>query len=150
MTIRGRYFISQPEVAPHPPYSNYPDELLGAMQIARLIGPKGDILEEDIRITDFQLDPGTHYAAHAHPHPEIYIFTSGEALCEWGDERFTAGSGTVTHCPPNLPHAMRVTSDEPLRAYIIGWAPGGDRAALNSPSQLLQDPPVPESYRSDT
>ena len=137
MEDRGRYFISQPEVGPHPPYSNYPDALLSAMQIARTIGPKGTIYEGDIRITQFHLAPGTHYPAHAHPHPEVYIFMGGEAECEWGDERFTARAGTVTHCPPNLPHAMTVTSDEPLRAYIIGWAPGGDQDVLNSPSTML-------------
>ena len=138
MTDRGRYFIRSHELTPHPPYSNYPDELLAAMQIGRLIGPKGEIVEQDIRVTNFQLDPGTRYAAHAHPHPEIYIFAAGEAQCEWGDERFTAIAGTVTHCPPDLPHAIHVTSAEPLRAYIIGWAPGGDQDALNSPSTILK------------
>ena len=59
------------------------------------------------------------------------------AQCQWGDETFTAGPGTVTHCPPNLSHAMRVTSSESLRAFIVSWAPNGERSVWESDSVLL-------------
>lgn len=134
---QGKYFIKNYAVAHMAAYSNYPQSLLDAMQVRSLIGPQGAIPERDIRLSAFQLDPGTVYGGHAHAHPEIYIIIGGTAECHWGDETFTAEPGTVTHCPPNVSHAMRVTSSEPLRAIIIGWAPGGDREILGSLSRIL-------------
>ena len=137
MEETGKYFIKNYEVARMASYSNYPESLLAAMQVKSLIGPHGAIAEQDISVSAFRLDPGTSYEAHAHPHPEVYIFLGGTAECEWGDETFTAEPGTVTHCPPNMPHALRVTSNEPLQAIIIGWAPDGDRSVWQGISTLL-------------
>ena len=134
---QGKYFIKNYALAHMPAYSNYPRSLLDAMPVRSLIGPRGAIAEQDVSVSAFQLDPGTVYDAHAHAHPEIYIILGGTAECQWGDENFTAEPGTVTHCPPDMSHAMRVTSSEPLRAIIIGWAPGGDRNVLASLSRIL-------------
>ena len=134
---KGKYFIKNYELSHMASYSNYPQSLLKAMQVKSLIGPQSEIPEPDISVSAFQLDPGTHYGGHAHPHPEVYIFISGTAECTWGDEIFTAEPGTVTHCPPNLPHAMRVTSSEPLRAMIVGWAPEGRRSVWDGISEML-------------
>lgn len=138
MAENGKHFIKNYELSRMATYSNYPQSLLDAMQVKSLIGPRGEIPEQDIRVSAFQLDPGTHYPGHAHPHPEVYIILGGTAECVWGDETFTAEAGTVTHCPPNMSHAMRVTSSEPLCAIIIGWAPGGDRDILAGLSKLLE------------
>ena len=97
----------------------------------------GGIADQDISVSAFQLDPGTDYGGHAHPHPEVYIIISGTAECKWGDETFTAEPGTVTYCLPNMSHAMRVTSSEPLRAIIVGWAPDGQRSVWDSISKML-------------
>ena len=134
---KGKYFIKNYELSHMDSYSNYPQSLLQAMQVKSLIGPHGVIAEQDLSVGAFQLDPGTDYAGHAHPFPEVYIIISGTAECEWGDETFTVGPGTVTHCPPNMSHAMRVTSSEPLRAFIIGWAPNGERSVWEGISVLL-------------
>ena len=91
----------------------------------------------DVSVSAFQLDPGTHYGDHAHPFPEIYIFISGTAEATWGGETFSVSPGTVTHCPPNVSHALKVTSAEPLRAIIVNWAPNGDRNVWKSPSKML-------------
>ena len=137
MEEKRKYFIKNYELAAMSSYSNYPQSLLKAMQVKSLIGPRGDIPEQDISVSAFQLDPGTEYGGHAHPHPEVYIIISGTAECEWGDETFTAEPGTVTYCLPNMSHAMRVTSSEPLRAIIVGWAPDGDRSVWDGISRLL-------------
>jgi mannose-6-phosphate isomerase-like protein (cupin superfamily) len=137
MADKGKHFIKNYDLSRMAEYSNYPQALLDAMRVKSLIGPGGEIRERDISVSAFELGPGTEYGAHAHPHPEVYIFISGTAECVWGDETFTAEPGTVTHCPPNMPHAMQVTSSEPLRAIIIGWAPGGDRDVWESVSRLL-------------
>ena len=137
MEEKGKYFIKNYELTPMSSYSNYPQSLLKAMQVKSLIGPRGDIAAQDISVSAFQLDPGTEYGGHAHPHPEVYIIISGTAECEWGDETFTAEPGTVTYCLPNMSHAMRVTSSEPLRAIIVGWAPDGDRSVWDGISKLL-------------
>ena len=85
------------------------------------------------------LEPGTYYGAHAHLRPEIYIILSGTAECEWGDETFHAGPGTVTYCPPSMSHAMRVTSEEPLRAIVVNWAPGGDEKVWETGAYMLEE-----------
>lgn len=137
MEEKGRYFIKNYQLARMSSYSNYPEPLLAAMQVKSLIGRRGPIQDQDISVSAFELEPGTRYPGHAHPHPEVYIFISGTAQCEWGDETFIAEPGTVTHCPPNMPHAMRVTGDEPLRAIIVGWAPDGDQGVWDGISTLL-------------
>ena len=137
MEEQGKYFIKDYDVAHMPSYSNYPRALLDAMQVRGLIGTRGPLVDEDVNVSAFQLDPGTHYDDHAHPFPEVYVFLSGTAECRWGGEIFDAVAGTVTHCPPNVPHAMRVTSDEPLKAIIISWAPNGDRSVWDHKSELL-------------
>ena len=104
-----------------------------------LIGQGGEIPEWDIRVWAFELDPGTSYGGHAHLRPETYIITSGTPECEWGDETFTMEAGTVTHCPPNVSHAIRVTSSEPLRAIIVAWAPGGRHEVWDVPSKMLEE-----------
>ena len=135
---KGKHYIKDYGLVTMSPHSNYPPSLLKAIRVKELIGRGGEISEEDISVTAFELDPGTYYGAHAHPWPETYIFMSGMAECEWGDEKFTAEAGTVTHCPPNTSHAMRVTSDEPLSAIIVGWAPGGRREVWEAESVMLE------------
>ena len=137
MADNGKYFVKDYELSRMPSYSNYPQSLLEVMQVNALIGPRGDIAEQDINVSAFHLDPGANYGRHAHPHPEVYIFLSGSAECEWGDETFVAEPGTVTYCPSDTSHAMRVTSSEPLRAIIVGWAPDGDQRVWDGISQML-------------
>lgn len=139
MTDKGKYFVKNYELAHMPSYSNYPQSLLDAMQVKGLIGRRSEIRDQDVNVSAFQLDPGAHYGAHAHAFPEVYIFVSGTAQCEWGDETFEAVPGTVTHCPSNLSHAMQVTSREPLRAFIVSWATDGDRSVWESVSTLLDE-----------
>ncbi len=134
---RGKHYIKNYELARMSSYSNYPQSLLEAMQVKALIGPRGGIPENDIVVSAFQLDPGTYYGGHAHPHPEVYIITGGSAEFEWGDETFLAEAGTVTYCPPNMSHAMRVTSSEPLTAIVVGWAPEGRREVWDVVSVML-------------
>lgn len=137
MEERGKYYIKNYALSQMSAYSNYPRSLLDAMRVKPLVGPRDGIRDQDISLSAFQLDPGTDYGAHAHPHPEVYIILSGTAECRWGEETFIAEPGTVTHCPPNVPHAMRVIGSEPLRAIIVGWAPDGDRSVWNGISTLL-------------
>ena len=137
MHEKGTHFIKNYRLARMASYSNYPESLLAAMQVKSLVGPRGPIPDQDISVSAFRLEPGTAYEPHAHPHPEVYIFLAGTAECEWGGETFTAEPGTVTHCPPNMSHALRVTSSEPLQAIIVGWAPDGDRSVWNGISTLL-------------
>ena len=136
---KGKYYIKNYELAPMPPYSNYPQWLVKAIHQKSLIGPQGAIPEKDIRVWAFQLDPGTYYGGHANPVPEIYIFTGGTAECEWGDETFTVEAGTVIHCPPNISHAMRVTSSEPLTAFVVNWAPDGRHEVWDGISVMLRE-----------
>ena len=137
---RGKHFIQDYALERMPSYSNYPESLLSAMRVKALVGRRADIKDQDISVSAFELEPGSEYDDHAHAFPEVYVFLAGTAECRWGDEVFVASAGTVTHCPPNVPHAMRVTSDEPLRAIIMSWAPNEDRAVWESPSVILDRP----------
>ena len=134
---KGKYYIKDYELENFSSYSNYPQELLKAMYSKPLIGRDGGIADKDVGATAFMLEPGTYYGAHAHLRPEIYIILSGTAECEWGDETFHAEPGTVTYCPPSMSHAMRVTSNEPLRAIIVNWAPGGDEKYWETGAYML-------------
>ena len=136
---KGKYYIKDYELEPVRPHSNYPEWLVKVMHSKKLLGREGGIPEEDIAAMAFMLDPGTTYPTHAHLEPEIYIFLSGTAECEWGDETFTAGPGTVTYCPPSMSHAMRVTSSEPLRAIIINWAPDGNQEYFEGGAYMLDE-----------
>ena len=136
---KGKYYIKDYELENFSSYSNYPEELLKAMYSKPLIGRDGSIADKDVAATAFMLEPGTYYGAHAHMRPEIYIFLGGTAECEWGDETFTAGPGTVTYCPPSMSHAMRVTSSEPVRAIIVNWAPGGDEKYWETGAYMLDE-----------
>ena len=136
---KGKYYIKDYELENFSSYSNYPPELLKAMYSKPLIGRDGGIADKDVAATAFMLEPGTYYGAHAHLRPEIYIILSGAAECEWGDETFDAGPGTVTYCPPSMSHAMRVTSEEPLRAIVVNWAPGGDEKVWETGAYMLED-----------
>ena len=136
---KGKYFIKNYELGAMPSYSNYPRWLTDAMHLKSLIGPEGAISENDIGLSAFELDAGTYYGAHAHPQPEIYIVLSGTAEFEWGDETFIAEAGTVTYSPPNLSHAMRVVSKEPLRALGLRWAPDGRHEEWDAKSVMLNE-----------
>lgn len=136
---QGKYYIKDYELETFSSYSNYPQALLKAMYSKPLIGRDGGIADTDVGATAFMLEPGTYYGAHAHLRPEIYIILSGTAECEWGDETFTAEAGTVTYCPPNMSHAMRVTSKKPLRAIIVNWAPGGDEKYWETGAYMLDE-----------
>ena len=54
---KGKYFIKNYELSQMSSYSNYPQSLLQAMRIKSLIGPRGEIPEQDIRVSAFELDP---------------------------------------------------------------------------------------------
>ena len=135
----GKNYIKNYELAAMPPYSNYPQSLVNAMHVKSLVGPHGAIPENDIGVSAFELDPGTYYGAHAHPQPEIYIITSGTAEFEWGDETFKAEAGTVAYVPPNMSHAIRVTSKEPLKAFGLRWTPDGRHEMWDVPSVMLSE-----------
>ena len=137
---KGKYFITNYELESMPPsYSNLPRSLLKAMYIRSLIGPGAEIPETDVAAMAFMLEPGTNYGVHAHLRPEIYIIVSGTADCEWGGETFTPEPGTVTYCSPNMSHAMRVTSKEPLRAIVVNWAPGGNDEVWKTGVVMLEE-----------
>ena len=136
---KGKYYIKNYELEKFSSYSNYSKELLNAMYWRPLIGRDGGIADKDVAATAFMLEPGTYHGAHAHLRPEIYIILSGTAECEWGDETFTAEPGTVTYCPPSMSHAMRVTSNEPLRAIVVNWAPGGDEKYWETGTCMLDE-----------
>ncbi|MFQ5873175.1 MAG: cupin domain-containing protein [Dehalococcoidia bacterium] len=136
---RGKHYIKNYELESQTSYSNYPDWLLRSFRFKALIGRDAPIPDTDVGASAFELDPGAYYPGHAHPWPEIYIITSGTAECKWGDETFIAQPGTITHCPPNTSHAMRVTSREPLRAVIVSWAPGGQSEVWDAESRIIEE-----------
>lgn len=138
---KGRNYIKNYTLEPMiSPYSNYPESLLKALHMKWVIGPEGAIPEKDAEVSAMQIDPGTYYGTHVHPQPEIFIIASGKAEFEWGDETFLGEAGTVAYCPPNMPHAIRVTGSEPLRAFAVRWAPEGRREIRDALTVMLNEP----------
>ena len=134
---RGPNHIKNYELGEMPPYGNYPRSLLDTFKQKSLIGPGSHLKTEDAHAGLLEIAPGTDYPAHTHAWPEAYLIIKGAADCQWGEDSFQAGPGTMIYGEPYTSHAMRITSQEPLLALIFSWAPGGDRSVFDEDGKLI-------------
>jgi mannose-6-phosphate isomerase-like protein (cupin superfamily) len=71
------------------------------------------------------LKPGADCGQHTTAaNEEMLIFLSGKGQAVIGDKSFSVGEGKITYIPPQMPHNIKNTSDEPL-VYIFCVAPAG-------------------------
>ena len=58
--------------------------------------------------------PGHEVPIHSHPHEQMGMVNSGEAIFKIGDEERHARQGDLYRIPANVPHGYTVLSDEPF------------------------------------
>lgn len=133
----GPNHIKNYELGEMQPYGNYPQSLLDTFKNKALLGPRAHLKTEDAHAGLLEIAPGTDYAAHTHAWPEAYFIIKGTADCQWGDDSFVCGPGTMIYGEPFTSHAMQITSEEPLLALIFSWAPGGDRSVYDEDGKLI-------------
>lgn len=122
--------------------SEYPPALQAVLRWKDLVG--GEVPHPEVFMGVFELAPGAIYPGHKHPAPELYYVMSGSARWSVGKESFEARAGSAIFHPPNAVHAMTNDGGEILRAVYFWWAPGGDRAVLDLPVELVEPaPPQP-------
>lgn len=119
----GRYVVRTADV---PGYS--PKNHTGTVN-RRLIGP------ETVGATQLEVVLGTVERSHGalpHSHPGIeqacYMLT-GTARIEVGGGTFDLGPGDTCFFPPDTPHTLTVTSEEPAKILVIYAPPYGERHA---------------------
>ncbi len=133
----GPNHIKDYELGPMPKYGNYPQALLDTFRVKSLLSPGSHLKTDDAHAGLLEIAPGTDYPAHVHAWPEAYFIIEGTADCTWGEDSFTAESGTMIYGPPHTSHAMRITSEEPMLALVFSWAPGGDRGVFTEDGRLI-------------
>ena len=122
----------------------YPEDLRRACRWKSLVGSAanwaGGIPQKDVVMGILELDAGGYYPAHAHPAPEIYYVTAGEAEWTVGEETFTVRPGVAIYHAAHTPHRMVNKGSEPLRAIWFWWAPDGNAEVLSGKVYFTETP----------
>ena len=95
-----------------------PDFFKGGYAFAEIIGEKGLIVSENIRIGLFLQKPQVNYPLHAHEAEELYIILSGNARWKIDDKMFNVIPGTIIKHQSCQDHAT-FTEEETLFALWI-------------------------------
>jgi len=77
-------------------------EILPGTRQRVLCGREGKIM-----MTWYEFDAGTELPVHAHPHEQVGIIVSGEAMFTVGAEQRLVCRGDGWQIPPNTPHGVR-------------------------------------------
>ena len=67
----------------------------------------------------FELDPGRRLGRHTDSAEEVLVVLEGTAEAVVGDERRTAGAGTLVVVPAMAPHEVTNVGDGPLRVLGV-------------------------------
>ncbi len=95
-----------------------PDFFKGGYAFAEIIGEKGLIVSENIRIGLFLQKPQVNYPLHAHEAEELYIILSGNARWKIDEKMFNVIPGTIIKHQSCQDHAT-FTEEETLFALWI-------------------------------
>ncbi len=95
-----------------------PDFFKGGYAFAEIIGEKGLIVSENIRIGLFLQKPQVNYPLHAHEAEELYIILSGNARWKIDDKMFNVIPDTIIKHRSCQDHAT-FTEEETLFALWI-------------------------------
>jgi mannose-6-phosphate isomerase-like protein (cupin superfamily) len=100
-------------------------------QVSYLLLTKGQFDSQNLAITWVEGEPNSEQLLHAHPLEQVYVIVRGRGLMKVAGEEEEVTAGTLIFVPPDAPHAIRNTGEEPL-AYVSATAPpfGPDIVAL--------------------
>lgn len=102
-------------------------------QIARLnqiLLVKTNFSTKDMFSGHFMFGPGATYPTHSRSAPMLFHIVGGTASWTVDGKQIDAGPGTVVFAAPGVEQSFTVTSQEPLRAVWIQWAPNGDMSYM--------------------
>jgi mannose-6-phosphate isomerase-like protein (cupin superfamily) len=99
-------------------------------QVSYLLLTKGQFGSRNLTITWVEGEPDSEQPVDAHAgHEQVYVIVRGRGLMRVGDEQQEVAAGTLVFVPPDTPHAIRNTGQEPL-AYVSATAPPIDLSTL--------------------
>ena len=98
-------------------------------QVSYLLLTNGQFGSRNLTITWVEGEPTSEQATHAHPQEQVYVIVRGRGLMRVGDEQQEVVAGTLVFVPPDTPHAIRNTGEEPL-VYVSATAPPIDLLTL--------------------
>lgn len=102
-------------------------------QIARLnkiLLVKTTFSTKDMFLGHFMFGPGATYPTHSRSAPMLFHVVDGTASWTVDGKRVDAGPGTIVFAAPGVEQNFTVTSQEPLCAVWIQWAPNGDMSYM--------------------
>jgi len=70
-----------------------------------------------------EFDVGGIAEPHTHPFEQAYYVLRGEGIVAIGDQEFKVKEGDSVYCPPNIPHAVKNTGNEPLWLLVVNAPP---------------------------
>jgi quercetin dioxygenase-like cupin family protein len=91
---------------------------------ARVTGPDGLEIRDDVSVGLSLMAPNTRYPDHHHPPEEVYLVLSPGEWRQGDGPWHEPGPGGVVHNPPGIVHAMR-SGDSPLLAVWCLWREAG-------------------------
>ena len=91
-------------------------------QVSYLLLTKGQFDSQNLAITWVEGEPNSEQLLHAHPQEQVYVIVRGRGLMKVGGEEEEVAAGALVFVPPDAPHAIRNTGDEPL-VYVSATAP---------------------------
>ena len=99
-------------------------------QVSYLLLTKGQFGSRNLTITWVEGEPASEQPVDAHPgHEQVYVIVRGRGLMRVGGEQQEVVAGTLVFVPPDTPHAIRNTGEEPL-VYVSATAPPIDLSTL--------------------
>ncbi len=86
-----------------------------------LLGPKGLVQSDVIRLGLYGMYPNSDYGIRTHPAEEIFVMLAGEALWKRGSGDYLLHrAGERSHHPSMLPHANKTANKAFMSVYV--WA----------------------------
>jgi mannose-6-phosphate isomerase-like protein (cupin superfamily) len=114
---------------------------LGSLTLTKLTGAS---TSGGMDIVDHRVPAG--YAPPLHVHEaqdEVFYVIDGEFAVRCGDQRWTAGPGSLVFLPRNVAHGFTVSSNGPGRTLLIN-APAGFAEVITELGELAPELVLPE------
>jgi quercetin dioxygenase-like cupin family protein len=90
---------------------------------------------EDLQVVRSEIDTGSSFARHVHPHEQIIVVLAGTVEFTVGEETRQLGPGGVFLMPAGVPHEGRVVGAEKLVIVEAFHPPRLDYAENSEPTR---------------
>lgn len=69
---------------------------------------------KNLMLVLYEIEPGTEFPEHSHPHEQMGYVIEGEAEFKIGNEKAVIKTGDIFHVPSNVPHCAKVVGGKRL------------------------------------